>query len=62
VSERHAESVGRILDLHGRTVAWVHEKAGRPNGEPAEGTWADPKYLFEGGTRYKLDWTADLLG
>jgi hypothetical protein len=51
-----------FLDQNGRTIAWVHEKAGRPNGEPAEGTWADPKYLFEDGVRYKYDPLADLLG
>jgi hypothetical protein len=51
-----------FLDQDGRTIAWVHERAGRPNGEPAEGTWADPKYLFEGDVRYKYDPLVDLLG
>jgi hypothetical protein len=50
-----------ILDQRGYTVAWVHEKAGLPNGEPAEGTWADPKFLYEGGVRYVYDPMLDLL-
>lgn len=50
------------LDQQGSTVAWVHNRAGRPNGEPAEGTWADPKYIYENGTRYRHDPNLDLLG
>lgn len=51
-----------FVDQGGRTVVRAHEKAGRPNGEPAEGTWADPKYIFERGVRYVHDPMLDLLG
>jgi hypothetical protein len=41
-------------------VVRAHQKAGRPNGLPVEGTLTDPKYIYEGGVRYKhhkrLDW------
>jgi hypothetical protein len=41
------------LDQSGLTVAIVHQY-GRQNADPAEGTRPDPKFLFEGGVRYKL--------
>jgi hypothetical protein len=49
-----------FLDRWDNTVVWAHQIAGRPNGQAAEGTCTDPKYIFEGGVRYKhakgLDW------
>ena len=42
-------------DRWDNTVVRAHQKAGRPDGTPAPGTWTDPKYLFEGGVRYKHD-------
>lgn|ERR1700691_682081 len=44
----------RYEDQYGRTVAWAHQY-GYPNGQPIRGTRPDPKFLFEGGVRYKLD-------
>jgi hypothetical protein len=38
----------------GRTVALVHQRAGDDYGNPAPRTWADPKYVFHGGVRYKF--------
>jgi hypothetical protein len=52
--------VVEFLDQWDNTVVWGHQKAGRPDGHPAEGTWTDPKFIFEAGVRYKhsrrLDW------
>lgn len=49
-----------FLDRWDDTVVWAHQKAGRPDGQPAVGTCTDPKYIYEGGVRYKwskhLDW------
>lgn len=49
-----------FLDRFDTTVVIAHQKAGRPNGEPVEGTLTDPKYIYEGGVGYKhsaaLDW------
>jgi len=42
-------------DEHGRTVAWAHQYR-LPDGRPIPQTpKPDPKFLFEDGTRYKLD-------
>jgi hypothetical protein len=43
----------------GRTVAFVHQRAGDAYGNPAPGTWADPKYVFHQGIRYKYSPKAD---
>ena len=40
-------------DHAGRTVAIVHQY-GDAHGNPARGTLPDPKYLFDGATRYKV--------
>jgi hypothetical protein len=48
------------LDQWDRTVMWAHQH-GRSDGTPAEGTRPDPKFLFEGGVRYKHDKRLDLL-
>jgi hypothetical protein len=37
----------------GRTVAWVHQRAGDRFGNPAPGTLADPKYVLHQGIRFK---------
>lgn len=41
------------IDQAGRTVAIVHQY-GYDNGDVAEGTQPDPKFLFEQGVRLKL--------
>jgi hypothetical protein len=50
-------------DRFDNTVVIAHQKAGRPDGTPVEGTRTDPKYIYEGGIRYKhaknLDWMPD---
>jgi hypothetical protein len=38
----------------GRTIAVVHQRAGDAYGNPAPGTWADPKYVFHRGVRYRF--------
>ena len=43
-----------FADEKGRTVAWAHQY-GFPDGKPIGRTKPDPKFLFEGGTRYKHD-------
>jgi hypothetical protein len=43
----------------GRTIAAVHERAGDENGNPAEGTWADPKYVYHDGVRYRFSEEAE---
>lgn len=42
----------RYIRRDGRTVAIVHQRAGDAYGNPAPGTWADPKYVFFGRVRY----------
>jgi len=48
------EQMVRYRTTTGRTVAWVHQRAGDEWGNPAPGTWADPKYVFHNGVRYKF--------
>src|SRR5215210_4309442 len=38
-----------FLDRFDQTVVIAHQKAGRPNGEPIEGTMTDPKYIWRSG-------------
>jgi hypothetical protein len=49
-----------LRDRFDTVVVRAHQKAGRQNGEPVEATLTDPKYIYEGGIRYKhhkrLDW------
>lgn len=42
-----------FLDRFDDTIVVAHQKCGRPNGTVVEGTWTDPKFLYEGGVRYK---------
>jgi hypothetical protein len=41
-------------DEYGRTIAWAHQYGFR-DGKPISTSKPDPKFLFEGGVRYKLD-------
>jgi hypothetical protein len=49
------------LDRFDRTIAHVHQY-GRQSGRPCRGTLPDPKYLYEGGVRYKHDPSLDPPG
>jgi hypothetical protein len=44
----------KYADQNGLVVAIAHQY-GYPDGRPIRNTKPDPKFLFEGGTRYKLD-------
>ncbi len=48
------EQMVRYVREDGRTMAFVHQRAGDSFGNPAPGTWADPKYVYYKGTRYKF--------
>jgi hypothetical protein len=48
-----ASQIISYLDHNARTIAIVHQY-GDTLGNPAAGTEPDPKFLFEGGVRYKL--------
>lgn len=50
-----------FLDNWDRTIVIAHQRAGRPDGTPAPGTLTDPKFIFEGGIRYKHDPSLDYV-
>jgi hypothetical protein len=49
---RYRDQTVRYFRRDGQTVAIVHQRAGDEFGNPAPGTWADPKYVLFGRVRY----------
>lgn len=51
---RYQKQAVAYLRRDGYPVAWVHERAGDQFGYPAPGTWADPKFVYHHGVKYRF--------